>query len=160
MVGMMSSSNRNSLRGSSIRELCILLLALILPTAGCKEEAPHILPHAEVQFTLVLSLPEYVDLQIPGGIYLVKNEGYGEAGVYVARSLTPEADFQAYDAVCPAHQGEVVITEWKRGTTTVKCPNCGREYHLLNQGYTADGNERLQPYRTHLEGDILTVRND
>ena len=43
--------------------------------------------------------------------------------------------------------------------TQATCPHCHAEYELLNYGQSADGNHRLQPYRTDAQGGVVHVHN-
>lgn len=133
----------------------LLALLCLLPLASCDKELPFLLPDVEVRFTVALNLPQYSDLSVPGNVVVVPHQGFNGNGVYLVHELAVPNAFSAYDVTCTAHLESPHATELS-GSTAI-CPYCRTEYILVNFGMSADGNRRLQPYRTHLEGDLLTV---
>ena len=137
--------------------LRMLVVLLAFLPAGCKDEIPELIPSTRVRIVIDLALPEFSGLRFPGSVYLAKGEGYRGNGVYVVREAIDEEQFSAYDATCPRHIKPPTATVLTG--TQATCPHCHTEYELLNYGQSADGNHRLQPYRTEAQGGVVHVHN-
>ncbi len=147
---------------SSFNRIRTILYALLLLTASaaltnCKDEEKRIAWEVHFRLHIGLNLPQYTDLNVPGGIITVPDYGYQSNGLYVLQELATPGTYSAYDATCTRHLSEIHVTQ--RNGTTATCPHCKTEYQLLNAGISSDGNYQLHPYRTHQNGYLLVVYN-
>ena len=111
----------------------IKLFTLIFTTASfysCKKSTnADPIPNVPVNFTIFLSLPQYVSLNSIGGYVAIPEYGYRGIIVY-RRSLE---EFVAFDSACPYDptvNGAKIVVD-SSGITTVD-PHCGSKFSLYD----------------------------
>ncbi len=139
------------------RGILVLLAISIVFSFGCDKEERKGAWDVHFRVHIGLSLPQYTDLGVPGGVVTVPDYGFQGNGLYVLQELSVPNTYSAYDVTCPRHLDNIAITT--RWGTSATCPFCKVEYQLLNAGISTDGNFQLRPYKTYLNGSVLVVYN-
>ena len=127
------------------------------------------IPDIDVDFTLDLSDPQFVNLSAMGGSdtvdYRTNNwgqfsAGFNGNGIIIYRGSN---EFYAYDRTCP-HDYTVNSLSIKVNIdfTLAVCPKCGTSYALAAFGTPASGIGRypLKNYRTSFDGRFVRVWNN
>jgi nitrite reductase/ring-hydroxylating ferredoxin subunit len=104
----------------------ILFLFLVSFFSCEKNETNDVLPNVSVNETINLNLPQYIDLQTPGGsVYSLG----GIKGIFIKNTgLTPK--FKAYERACPNYDCTTPMTF--DGIGKMKCPCDLSEYSILD----------------------------
>lgn len=144
---------------SSKRRVWAVFLTLLLTfvVISCDKEERKDAWDVKFRVHIGLNLPQYTELGVPGGIITLPDYGFQRNGLYIVHELASPNTYSAYDATCPRHVDNITVTE--RLGTSATCPFCKVEYQLLNAGISNDGNYQLRPYKTYLNGSLLTVYN-
>lgn len=133
-----------------------MIVAVLAVLVGCKKQQESLLPDVNVYIDISLTLPEYQTLNFQGNVFLYRNEGYQNNGVYIVR-ISQEEEFAAYDVTCTDHLDKPTATLLEGAVA--KCPECKTEYQLLNYGYSVDESRHLQSYKVEVIGGHVIVRN-
>ena len=135
------------------------ILGIALPTlllAACRKDQRTGVPPVALDVSININLPEYADLQAPGGwVYLTG----GSQGLIVYRKSLDE--FTAMDRHCP-YQPEnlcrIVVDDSQVLAADTGC--CGSQFLLndvsVTQGPSSFG---LTRYNTTFNGSILRIYN-
>ncbi len=129
-------------------------LALLLLAASCRKESATGVPPVQLDVTININLPEYADLQVPGGwVYMTG----GSLGLIVYRKNTDE--FAAMDRHCPflpENQCRVIVDESQVLARDTAC--CGSAFLLLD-GSVTEGESPfgLKTYHTIFNGTTLRI---
>lgn len=147
----------------------IISIGLLSVTCNRKND---VIPDVDVDFTLYLTDPQFVELNAIGGAVTISSStnnwgrlaaGYTGNGIIVARGVD---EFYAYDRTCPhdyALDGSSVkINIDPSGFAKAVCPKCGTTYELISFGTPASGVGRypLKNYRTSFNGASVRVWNN
>ena len=133
---------------------CLFFVGLV---SSCDKEERRDSWEVHFRVHIGLNLPQFTELNVPGGIITLPDYGFQRNGLYIVHELNVPGTYSAYDVTCPRHLDNIAVTE-RKGTSVV-CPFCQVEYQLLNAGISNDGNYQLHPYRNYLNGAVLTVYN-
>ena len=132
----------------------IFLLFLLLPSS-C-DENQQVVPNVYVDFTIMLSDPDYNTLLIPGNSLNVTG---GVNGIIIYRISQDE--FAAYDRTCTHNVDEnckVTVDESLVFAVDTAC--CGSKFLLLDgSAYEGTAIYPLKAYRTYFDGTYLRVYN-
>lgn len=143
---------------SKLHALSIFLTILLtFVIVSCDKEERKDAWDVRFRVHIELNLPQYTELGVPGGTITLPDYGFQRNGLYIVHNLNSPGTYSAYDSTCPRHLDNISVTE-RMGTSTT-CPFCKIEYQLLNAGISNDGNYQLRPYKTYLNGSVLTVYN-
>ncbi len=139
----------------------LILLSLCLVTACSKNDRPErcnfLANNAIVDARIILSLPQFSQLQFTGNSVYISNEGI--AGIYL--SNVGNNSFRAFDAADPAH----AATSCSMLTNTNGIGKCGcsdeNQYSLLTgQAVNSDVTCLLKEYRVESIGNnTLLISN-
>lgn len=137
--------------------LPIFFLFFVLAGLSCDKEERKDTWDVHFRVHIELNLPQYTELSVPGGVITLPDYGFQRNGLYIVHEINAPSSYSAYDVTCPRHLDNITVTE--RLGTSATCPFCNVEYQLLNAGASNDGNYQLRPYKTYLNGSVLTVYN-
>lgn len=136
--------------------ICIFILS---GTNGCKKDYNSVIPYVSVD--LNISQANIIELNIPGGSFYIRNQGYG--GIIVFRDLTDNSNpFTAYDASCTFEVSTTCRVVDPDVSGVAKCPCCKSEFILFSgSGSPTKGiaKEPLKQYRTSFSGGVINIRN-
>jgi nitrite reductase/ring-hydroxylating ferredoxin subunit len=143
---------KNLLRISIVFNIFVILF--LLPSS-C-DENQQVVPNVYVDFTVMLSDPEYNSLLIPGNSLNVTG---GVNGIIIYRISQDE--FAAYDRTCTHDVTEncrVFVDETLVFAVDTAC--CGSKFLLLDgSAYEGTAVYPLKAYRTYFDGTFLRVYN-
>ncbi len=118
------------------------------------------LPDVSFSFQLNLNLPQYVNLRVPGGIFVDRTSGRGIKGVIVYRLNTDQ--FFAYELSDP-NQNPTLACSTLTVQGTRASSDCGTEniYEIASFGQLikGEGSYPLFPYRVTFDGESVFVSN-
>lgn len=133
----------------------LLALALLLPVASCKKDNVTGVPPAFLDVTININLPEYADLQVPGGwVYMTG----GSLGLIVYRKSVDE--FIAMDRHCPvvpANLCRVIVDESQIIARDTSC--CEASFLLTDGSPITVSSFGLTTYHTSFNGTTLRIYN-
>jgi len=148
--------------------LITVALAVILSSCNKKND---VIPDTYVNFTLLLTDPEFVSLSGFGGSVTVDSHtnnwgpgaaGYDGNGIIICSGVE---EFYAYDRTCPhdyvVNSLSVKVNIDPSNSTIAICPKCGTKYGLTVGGTPTSGIGRypLKNYKTSQQGNYVTVWN-
>jgi len=148
--------------------LITVTLAVILSSCNKKND---VIPDTYVNFTLLLTDPEFVSLSGFGGSVTVDSHtnnwgpgaaGYDGNGIIICSGVE---EFYAYDRTCPhdyvVNSLSVKVNIDPSNSTIAICPKCGTKYGLTVGGTPTSGIGRypLKNYKTSQQGNYVTVWN-
>ena len=148
--------------------LITVALAVILSSCNKKND---VIPDTYVNFTLLLTDPEFVSLSGFGGSVTVNSltnnfgpgaAGYDGNGIIICSGVE---EFYAYDRTCPhdyvVNSLSVKVNIDPSNSTIAICPKCGTKYGLTVGGTPTSGIGRypLKNYKTSIQGNSVTVWN-
>ncbi len=139
----------------------IPLLALIsILFSHCNNQDPYEgIPNVYVNFDLNLNLPQYADLNHPGGYVLINNEGYH--GIIIYHNLNDE--FIALERTCtyqPQNPCSVIYVDssgimLRCGLKDGDC--CDSRFDMEGQVLQGPATWPLKRYLVSRNGDILNI---
>ena len=148
--------------------LITVTLAVILSSCNKKND---VIPDTYVNFTLLLTDPEFVSLSGFGGSVTVDSHtnnwgpgaaGYDGNGIIICSGVE---EFYAYDRTCPhdyvVNSLNAIVNIDPSNSTIAICPKCGTKYGLTVGGTPTSGIGRypLKNYKTSQQGNYVTVWN-
>ena len=129
---------------------------LILSNCSTESQNNDILPYVQVNQSVDLSLPEFVDLNVPGGW------AYGNGGIkgIIIYNINGR-QFKAFERAAPHLQPSSCSQMIVENTIIMKCPCDDSEFQIINgaprtKGITHSAREYLV---TNLNGNILRITN-
>jgi len=132
------------------------LLIFTLATFFSCNENQQVVPNVYVDFTIMLTDPEYNALTVPGNSLTVTG---GVNGIIIYRISQDE--FAAYDRTCTHNVEEncrVQVDETLLFAVDSMC--CGSKFLLLDgSAYEGEAIYPLKAYRTYYDGTYLRVYN-
>lgn len=133
--------------------LCIFLLLCIISCE--KNETNDILPNRDVNITVDLNLPQYIDLQIPSG-WAYTNGGL--KGVVILNTGTGNPNFKAFDRACPNYDcTSPMIFD---GSLKLTCPCDNSIYSIIDGSPQTSGNKYFaREYKVTEIGNALIITN-
>lgn len=119
----------------SRRYLQLASSLVLLATLACTRTVEPITPIAPVHVEVNLEASVYRPLASPGGMVVLttpttERERLGYGGILIARSLTSETTYYAYDLSCP-HEASGYIRVAPQDLV-VACPSCGSRFDVLH----------------------------
>ena len=138
------------------RALWPLSCLALLFVPGCKKENTSGVPFAGVDITINITLPAYVDIQVPGGwLYLTG----GSMGIIVYRKTLDE--FVALDRHCPYQPGDYCRVIVDDSQVLARDTSCCHSAFLIMDGTVTEGPATigLQQYNTSFNGTLLRIYN-
>ena len=139
-----------------VKRFPLPVVALALLAAGsCKKENQAGVPPVALDITLNVNLPEFADLQVPGGwVYLTG----GSQGLIVYRNNTDE--FTAMDRHCPVVPQNLCRVYVDESQIVAKDTACCHASFLLSDGSAIEGSSfGLTTYHTIFNGNTLRIYN-
>ncbi len=139
-----------------VKRLPFLLLPLaVLLASSCKKENQSGVPPVALDISININLPEYADLQVPGGwAYLTG----GSQGLVVYRVSTDE--FTALDRHCPVNPENLCRVTVDESQVVAKDTACCEATFLLQDGQPLSvSGISLRKYNTIFNGTTLRIYN-
>ncbi len=135
------------------RIIGLLTLGLL---ASCAKDQQTGVPPTSVNITLNVNLPEYIDLQVPGGWVYITG---GSQGIIVYRKNTDE--FEALDRHCPYLPQNLCRVHVDESNVVAKDTACCGSAFLLLDGSVTNGPSSfaLTSYHTTWNGTTLRIYN-
>ncbi|MCB9169634.1 MAG: hypothetical protein H6597_00175 [Flavobacteriales bacterium] len=138
------------------RALLVIGMLGIALLFACRKDEQGGVPYTQVDFTINVNNPAYVDIQVPGGwLYLTG----GSQGILVYRKSQDE--FMAYDRHCPyqpANDCRVSVDSTEVIARDADC--CGSAFLILDGSVTqGPAATCLQQYHTLFNGTSLRIYN-
>lgn len=134
-----------------------VLFFIILSTSNCSNSGENldILPYVRVEKTIDLSLPQYINLQVPGG--WVDNIPEGVRGIVLYRIKSNE--FKAFDRACPQNSCTTAMTF--DGSIKLKCSCDKSEFSILDGSPQTNGVVNIaREYQVRIiNSSILQISN-
>ncbi len=135
----------------------LFLLFLFFSFSSCeKNETKDILPDIDVNVTINLNLPQYIDLQIPSGWAYTTG---GIKGILVLNTGTGTPPYKAFDRACPNNDcSSAMIFD---GSLKLKCPCDDSEYSIIDGSPQTTGNPHFaREYRVNvINATTLNITN-
>ncbi|WP_457617424.1 hypothetical protein [Lutibacter sp.] len=135
----------------------LFLLFLLFSFSSCeKNETNDILPDIDVNVTIDLNLPQYIDLQIPSGWAYTTG---GIKGILVLNTGTGTPPYKAFDRACPNNDcSSAMIFD---GSLKLKCPCDDSEYSIIDGSPQTTGNPHFaREYRVNvINATTLNITN-
>ena len=120
-----------------------------------KNETNDILPDQDVNVTVDLNLPQYIDLQIPSG-WAYTNGGL--RGIVVLNTGTGNPNFKAFDRACPNYDCTSPMTF--DGSLKLTCPCDKSIYSIIDGSPQTSGNKYFaREYKVTEIGNALIISN-
>ena len=137
-----------------MKNLLSTFLIVIIFFIGC-EKSPNNFPQVSVNLNLSINLPEFFNLNNPGG-WMYINGGVG--GILLYRQNLEQ--FIAYDRASPFNPNEKCQTEVTNDNITISDP-CSKSLFLITDGSVIQGpaTQGLMRYNTHYDGQNLIIFN-
>ncbi len=137
------------------RSPSVLTALAILALASCRKESQSGVPPVSLDITLNINLPEYADLQVPGGwVYL----SGGSQGLIVYRVNNDE--FTALDRHCPVAPEELCSVIVDESGVIARDTACCEASFLLQDGQPLSvSGISLRKYNTIFNGSTLRIYN-
>lgn len=133
----------------------LMLIAAVL-AVGCAKDKQTGVPPVSLDITINTNLPEYIDLQAPGGwVYLTG----GSLGLIVYRKNQDE--FVALDRHCPYQPENLCRVFVQQDNITALDTACCHSGFLLTDGSVFNGPSSfsLKQYHTLFNGSTLRIYN-
>lgn len=140
-----------------VKRTWLLFMPLaLLAVSSCKKENRTGVPPVALDVTLNINLPEYADLQVPGGwVYLTG----GSQGLIVYRKSTDQ--FTALDRHCPYQPENLCRVYVDESQVIARDTACCHSAFLLQDGQPTNGPSSfpLTSYHTIFNGNTLRIYN-
>jgi nitrite reductase/ring-hydroxylating ferredoxin subunit len=131
-------------------------MLVCLTFSTCKDDENNNIPLVEVNFSINIDNPEYIDLKTVGGWVEVSG---GSRGIILYRANQDE--IKAYDRHCtfqPSSTCALVSVDINNITASDQC--CGSTFSIVNGSVTnPPASVSLKNYGTRLDGNVLFVFN-
>jgi nitrite reductase/ring-hydroxylating ferredoxin subunit len=133
----------------------LLALAVPMAMAACKKENNAGVPPVAMDISINVNLPEYVDLQVPGGwVYLTG----GSQGLIVYRVNNDE--FTALDRHCPVQPENLCHVVVDESQVVARDTACCTASFLIQDGQPLSvSGISLRKYNTTFNGTTLRIYN-
>lgn len=134
----------------------LLYIFFFVSIISCeKNETNDILPDVDVNITVDLKLPQYIDLQIPSG-WAYTNGGL--KGIIIQNTGTGNPNFKAYDRACPNYDCTTPMAF--DGSLKLTCP-CDNSFYSIIDGspQTSGNNYFAREYKVTEIGNALIISN-
>jgi nitrite reductase/ring-hydroxylating ferredoxin subunit len=134
----------------------IPLLAVLLSSAGCKKDRPGGVPFTQVDISININNPSYIDLSVPGGwLYLTG----GSMGLIVYRQTNET--FAVMDRHCPYQPTELCQVHVDSSEVVARDKYCCHSAFLITDGSVVQGPAALSlhRYNTTFNGTVLRIFN-
>jgi len=140
-----------------------IFLLIILLACACKSDDDNrnnpFLPDVTFSFQINLNLPQYVNLRVPGGVFVDRVEGRGIKGIIIYNQNNDQ--FFAYELSDPniiPSDCSALVVEGTRASS-----DCGNEntYEIASFGQQikGEGGNPLLGYRITKDGNTLSISN-
>ena len=139
-----------------MRHFLLLLLAVTGISSSCRKETTSGVPPVQLDITININLPEFADLQVPGGwVYLTG----GSLGLIVYRKDIES--FIAMDRHCPYQPENLCTVFVNEDQVTATDSLCCDSRFLLQTGQLIEGpaGTDLRVYNTLFNGTTLRIYN-
>jgi nitrite reductase/ring-hydroxylating ferredoxin subunit len=135
-----------------------LVLITVLVFSNCVTESQNndILPYVQINETVDLSLPEFVNLNVPGGW------AYGSGGIKGTIIYNINGNqFKAFERAAPHIQPTACSQMIVENSIIMKCPCDDSEFQIINGAPRTSGitNFAREYLVTNLNGTILRITN-
>lgn len=135
------------------------LAAILIGSAACHKSSSTTntgVPNVAVSFNIDVNSPQFVNLTVPGGYYIVTG-GYLEHGIIIYRATQDQ--FYAMDCTCTYNNNGYVRIE-KNGIFAIDS-TCGSVFVISDGGSVSHGPASLplKNYQTSFDGNTLIVTN-
>ena len=136
----------------------IFFLVIIVLSLGCANNPinTNCFPFVTVDGTIDLNLPQFIDLQVPGG-WAYTNGGLQGLIIYNLNGV----QFKAFDRLCPGQNLSSCSQMTVGSNLRIICSCDGSEFNILNgapltEGSTCFANEYLVD---NVNGSLLRITN-
>ncbi|UMB60085.1 phosphoribosylaminoimidazole carboxylase [Lutibacter sp. A80] len=137
-----------------MRKLSLLFLVLLFISCE-KNETNDILPEYSFSVTVNLNLPQYIELQAPGG--WAYNTG-GIQGIIIQNIGIGSPPYKAFELACPNYDCNSPM-EFD-GSLKLKCPCDDSEYSIYDGSPQTEGNIHFaREYKVTQSGSSLNITN-
>ncbi len=142
------------------KTIFLLITLLVCSCSGDDDNRNNpFLPNVNFSFQINLNLPQYVNLRVPGGVFVDRTDGRGIKGVIVYNQNDDQ--FFAYELSDPnisPSDCSALIVEGTRASS-----DCGNEniYEIASFGQQikGEGGNPLLGYRITKDGNSLSISN-
>lgn len=133
----------------------IFIVTVILFLFSCDDPKYNdLLPEKAVDVTINLNIPQYINLQTPGGWAETPIGGlYGHKGIFIYRS---NSRYYAYERACP-HKDVNQCEPMTFDGSYLICPCDDSKFNFLNGGGSTDVSYRAREYHVQ-EINSATLR--
>lgn len=138
------------------RFLLFSSLVIALLSVSCKKESTTGVPPVQLDVSININLPEYLDLQVVGGwVYLTG----GSQGLIVYRKNQDE--FSALDRHCPYQPENLCHVFVDESGVIARDTACCHSAYLIMDGQPTEGPSSfpLKAYHTTFNGTMLRIYN-
>lgn len=136
----------------------VFVLLMFISLFGCNSENENndVLPFVNVNTSIDLSLPEYINLQVPGG-WAYTQGGINGIIVYNLNGT----QFKAYERACPHIQPSQCTQMIVLNNVKMVCQCDNSEFNILNGAPLTEGitNFAREYLVTNLDGNVLRITN-
>lgn len=134
----------------------IALFAACALVASCEKDNPSGVPPTGVNISVNINLPEYANLQVPGGWAYITG---GSQGIIVYRINTDQ--FSALDRHCPYQPENLCRVTVDQSNVQARDTACCGSAYLLFNGSVSQGPSsfNLTQYQTNWNGTTLRIFN-
>lgn len=141
---------------SMFKPALLFIVSLCILLGGCKKEQNTGVPPVGLDLALNLNLPEYANLQVPGGWVYITG---GSQGLIVYRSSADA--FTAVDRHCPYQPENLCRVTVPDGSVVARDTACCGSAYLLFDGSVTEGPSsfNLRRYNTSWNGTTLRIYN-
>ncbi len=135
----------------------VFLIIYSLSLTACEEETPRTaVPLVPVEFTINLTLQEYMPLLMVGGYVYIEHEGY--KGIIIYKEGNDR--YRAIERTCtyqPRNPCEIVSVDDSGFFLIDSC--CGSTFDFQGNPTGDPAKQPLLMYNTYLDGHFLTITN-
>ena len=137
--------------------LYVFLIVFSLGLTACEEDSPRtVVPLVPVEFTINLTLQEYMPLLLIGGHVYIEDEGF--KGIIIYREGNDR--YRAIERTCtfqPRNPCEVVSVDDSGFFLKDSC--CKSTFDFQGNPTGGSAKQTLLMYNTYLDGHFLTITN-
>ncbi len=139
----------------------LMFFVLILSCSSDDRQNNPFLPNVAVNFQINLNLPQYNNLNFPGGIFVDRTDGRGIKGVIIYNQ--DGTQFFAYELsdpnLDPSLSCSTLTVEGSRASSDCNGDENIYEITSFGQQIKGEGGFTLLAYRIRKDGNVLTVTN-
>jgi nitrite reductase/ring-hydroxylating ferredoxin subunit len=134
----------------------LLTLLVVSLFAACEKNKTTGVPPVGLDISININLPEYANLQVPGGWVYITG---GSQGIIVYRYTQDQ--FTAVDRHCPYQSAELCRVTVDESNVLARDTACCGSAYLLFSGEVAEGPSatNLTRYNTNWNGTTLRIYN-